>query len=61
MDMVLKKKKINLVGEKLYSSHDGPRDLSIISIKNFHLSKVAESVFNFYLKLHNFKQVRVFY
>ena len=61
MDMVLKKKKINPVGEKLYRSHGRPCHLSTIPIKNFYISKVAESVFNFYLKLYNFKQVKVFY
>lgn len=30
---------------------------SIILIKDFYLFKIAESIFSFYLKLHNFKQV----
>ena len=47
--------------EKLYGLHGGPRHLSTIPIKDSHLFKIAESVFNFYLKLHNFKQVEVFY
>ena len=46
--------------EKLYGPYGGSRHLSI-SVKNFHLFKIAESVFSFYLKLHNFKQVEVFY
>ena len=32
----------------LYSG--GPHHLSIISLKNFHLFKITESVINFYLK-----------
>jgi len=47
--------------EKLYGLHDGPRHLSTIPIKDSHLLKIAKSVFSFYLKFHNFKQVRVFY
>ena len=34
---------------------------STISVKDSHLFKIAESVFGFYLKLYNFKQVEVFY
>ena len=47
--------------EKLYNSHGGLRHLSTIPVKDSHLFKIAESVFSFYLKLHNFKQVEVFY
>ena len=47
--------------EKLYSPHGESCHLSTISVKDFHLFKIAESVFSFYLKLHNFKQARVFY
>ena len=40
----------------------GPRHLSIILLKNFHLFKIAESVINFCLKKfsNNFKHVEVF-
>ena len=41
--------------EKLYGSHGEPRHLCIIPLKNFHLFKITESVFKFYLKLYNFK------
>ena len=47
--------------EKLYRSYGRWRYLFTISIKNSHLFKIIESVFSFYLKLYNFKQVRVFY
>ena len=47
--------------EILYGIHGGPRHLSTILVKNSHLFKIAKSVFSFYLKLHNFKQVKVFY
>ena len=46
---------------KLYNSHGESCHLSIIPVKDSHLFKIVESVFSFYLKLHNFKQVRVFY
>ena len=45
--------------EKLYSAHGGSRHLSTIPLKDSHLFKIAELVFSFYLKLYNFKQVRV--
>ena len=41
----------------------GSRYLSTISLKNFHLFKIADSVINFGLKkflTNNFKQVEVF-
>ena len=63
-EMRKKKKKKNrtgIGGEKLYSPHGGPRHLSTILVKDSHIFKIAESVFSFYLKLHNFKQVEVFY
>ena len=47
--------------EKLYGHHAGPRHLFNILVKNFHLFKIIESVFSFYLKLHNVKQMGVFY
>ena len=47
--------------KKLYRPHGRPRHLFTIQVKDFHLFKIAELVFSFYLKLHNFKQVRVFY
>ena len=50
---------MNKILEKLYSPHGGPRHLSTIPVKDFHLFKIAESVFSFYLKLHNFKQMKV--
>ena len=59
-----KKKKfvsMSLTLEKLYSLHGGLLHLSTIPVKDFHLFKIVESVFDFYLKLHNFKQVGVFY
>ena len=34
--------------------------LSTILVKHFHLFKITESVFSFCLKLHNFKQMKVF-
>ena len=46
--------------EKLYCSHNR-RYLSTISVKDSYLFKIAKLVFNFYLKLQNFKEVRVFY
>ena len=48
-------------GEKLYSPHGGQVMRFTISVKESNLFKIAKSVFSFYLKLHNFKQVRVFY
>ena len=42
-------------GEKLYSPHGGQVMWFIISVKESNLFKIAES------KLHNFKQVGVFY
>ena len=47
--------------EKLYCPHSGPRRLSTILVKDSHIFKITESVFSFYLKFHNFKQVGVFY
>ena len=47
--------------EKLYGAHDQSRYLSTISVKNFYIFKIAKLVFSFYLKLYNFKQMRVFY
>ena len=50
------------VGEIIEFS-GGPRHLSTIPLKNFHLFKIAESVINFCLKkflTNNFKQVEVF-
>ena len=47
--------------EKLYSPHGGQVMRSTIPVKDFHLFKISESVFSSYLKLHNFKQVGVFY
>ena len=44
-----------LTYEKLYSPYGGPRHLSTIPVKDSHIFKIAESVFSFYLKLHNFK------
>ena len=43
----------------------GPRHLSTISLKNFHLYKIAETVINFCFKkkkilTNNFKQMEVF-
>ena len=60
---MLKKERLMLIImglEKLYSPYGGPRHLSTIPVKGSHLFKIAESVFSFYLKLHNLKQVRVF-
>ena len=48
-------------GGKLYSPHGGQVMWFTISVKESNLFKIAESVFSFYLKLHNFKQVGVFY
>ena len=45
---------VNHSHEKLYRLHSGSRHLSTNLVKDFHLFKIAESVFNFYLKLHNF-------
>ena len=36
--------------EKLYSTSDVPRHLSIIPLKDFHLFKITESIINLYLK-----------
>ena len=47
--------------EKLSSLHGRSRYLSTITLKDSHLFKIIESVFSFYLKLHNFKQVKIFY
>ena len=41
--------------EKLYGPHSGPCHLSAIPVKDAHLFKINESIFNFYLKLHTFK------
>ena len=46
---------LNLIHEKLYSPHGGPRHLFVIPVKNFHLFEITKLVFSFYLKLHNFK------
>ena len=51
----------DVVYEKLYHSHGVLRHLSTILIKDFRLFKIAESVFSLHIKLHNFKQVKVFY
>ena len=53
--------KICVYLEKLYSPHGEPRYLSTIPVKDSHLFKIVESVFSFYLKLQNFKQLGVFY
>jgi len=53
--------KSSLLLEKLNSPHGGPCYLSIVPIKDSQLFKIIESVFSFYLKLHNFKQVKAFY
>ena len=50
-----------LVLEKLYRPHGRPRHLYTIPVKDSNLFKIAELVFSFYLKLHNFKEVEVFY
>ena len=55
-----KKKEVKIM-EKLYSPHGGSRHLSSILVKDSYIFKIVVSVFSFYLKLHNFKQVRVFY
>ena len=47
--------------EKLYRTYSGPHHLSTIPVKDSHLFKIAESVFSFYLKFYNFKQVEIFY
>ena len=52
---------MSLTLEKLYSLHGELLHLFTIPVKDFHLFKIVESVFDFYLKLHNFKQVGVFY
>ena len=54
------KKKVKIM-EKLYSPHGGSHHLSTILVKDSHIFKIDVLVFSFYLKLHNFKQVRVFY
>ena len=36
--------------EKLYSPRGGPRQLSIIPLKDSHLFKIAKSIVNFYFK-----------
>ena len=46
--------------EKLYCFHNR-RYLSTIPVKDFYLFKIAKLIFNFYLKLQNFKEVKVFY
>ena len=46
--------------EKLYCSHNR-RHLSTIPVKDSYLFKIVKLEFNFYLKLQNFKEVRVFY
>ena len=51
----------DVVYEKLYRSHGVLRYLSTILIKDFRLFKITESVFSLYIKLYNFKQVKVFY
>ena len=48
---------------EIIESSSGPRHLSTIPLKNFHLFKIAESVINLCLKnflTNNFKQVKVF-
>ena len=50
-----------LLEEKLYSSYSRPHHLFTIPVKDSYLFKIVESVFNFYLKLYNFKQTGVFY
>ena len=52
---------IPLSKAKLYNPHGESCHLSTIPVKDSHLFKIVESVFSFYLKLHNFKQVEVFY
>ena len=47
--------------KKLYSPLGGSRHLFTILVKDFHLFKIAESEFSFYLKPYKFKQVGVFY
>ena len=47
--------------EKLFCSNGKQVMRFIIPVKNFHLFKIVESAFIFYLKLHNFKQVGIFY
>ena len=47
--------------EKLCGPYGGPHYLFTIPVKDFYLVKIAKSVFRFYLKLQNFKQVEVFY
>ena len=36
--------------QEIIESPGGPRHLSTISLKNFHLFKIAESIINFCLK-----------
>ena len=50
-----------LLEEKLYRLHGELHHLSTIPVKDSNLFKIVESVFSFYLKLHNFKQVEIFY
>ena len=49
---------------EIIESSGGPRHLSTILLKNFHLFKIAESVINFCFKkkiiTNNFKQMEVF-
>ena len=54
-------KKMSVYLVKLYGPHGKPRYLSTIPVKDSHLFKIVESVFSFYLKLQNFKQLGVFY
>ena len=59
------KRRKNPFFEKLYSSHSRPYHLSTISLKDFHLFKITDSVISLCLKkkkiwLSNFKQVGVF-
>ena len=52
---------MSLTLEKLYHLYSRLLHLFTIPVEDFHLFKIVESVFDFYLKLHNFKQVGVFY
>ena len=54
-------KLVKAVNSRNYSPHGGPLHLSTILIKDSHVFKIVKSVFSFYLKLYNFKQVRIFY
>ena len=50
-------------GGEIIGFSDGPRHLSKILLKNFHLFKIDELVINFCLNfflINNFKQVEVF-